>query len=142
MKIKELNKEINNLYYSKNKNIFVEKQEDKIYITDKYVVWIISEKDFIFDIDKFKKANIKSVVDFVANKFLYEAVKSNECIKDDSLIIVSFVNKEENIKVQINEKFLKYFDKNCSFKIVDDSTPVLVYEKEELVGMITPIKTY
>lgn len=140
MKIKELNKEIIKLFYDKNKKIYVQKQGDKVYISDSYVVWILNEEDFIFDVNKFKDPNIKSIIDNIQNKELINGVKSNELLKEDKDIFVNIIH--DNIKVKINEKYLKCFNENCTFKIVNDTTPVLVYENDNLVGLICPIKTY
>ena len=41
-----------------------------------------------------------------------------------------------------NEKYLKCFNENCTFKVVNAITPVLVYENDNLVGLICPIKKY
>lgn len=140
MKIKELNKEIISLFYNKTKNILVEKQDGKIYVTNKYVVWILNEEDFIFDINKFKTVNIKSIVDNVENKELLNAIKSNEFSKEKNVVYSKLVC--ENMEVTINEKYLKCFNENCTFKIVNNITPVLVYENDNLVGLICPIKKY
>ena len=140
MNIKQLNKEIINLYHNKNKKIYMDKQNEKIYITDSYAVWIISEKDFIFDTNKFKTVNIKSIIDDVESKTLLNGIKTGEYHKDKS--ITSVIIKSEELSVQINEKYLKLFNENCTFKVVNDNTPVLVYENDELVGMVCPIKTY
>lgn len=140
MKIKELNKEIIKLFYNKNKKILVEKKDGKIYITDSYVVWILNEEDFIFDINKFKTVNIKSIVDNVENKELLNAIKSNEFSKEKNVVYSKLVC--EDIEVTINEKYLKCFNENCTFKVVNAITPVLVYENDNLVGLICPIKKY
>lgn len=74
------------------------------------------------------------------NKDLLEGIKTGEYHKDKSLTLA--IIKNEEIKVQVNEKYLKYFNESCSFKIVNDTTPVLVYEGEELIGLICPVKNY
>lgn len=142
MKTKELNKEIVNLYHNKNKNIYVEESDGKVYISDSYVVWILDKNDFIFDINAFKSCKIKSIVESVTKKELVDAIKSNQYTKENSLTLISLMNEEHAIKVNINEKYLKCFEDNCTFKVVNETSPVLVYENKILVGIIMPVKSF
>ena len=139
MKIKKLNEEILKRYYKDNK-LYVEKFDDKIFISDSYCVWIINSEDFIFDINKFKAVRIFSLVNGVMDKQLLDGLLTNEYTKEGK-ITYRYIVHEDN-KVIIDEQHLKCFNDDCNFKIVDNHTPVLVYENEQLVGMICPIKRF
>ena len=47
--------------------------------------------------------------------------------------------KSEKYKVVVNEKLLKNFDKNCTFHLSGDLSPVYIYEGCVLVGVVLPI---
>ena len=47
--------------------------------------------------------------------------------------------KSEKYEVLINEKLLKNFDKNCTFHLSGDLSPVYIYEGCVLVGVVLPI---
>ena len=47
--------------------------------------------------------------------------------------------KSENYEVVVDEKLLKNFDKNCTFHLSGDLSPVYIYEGCVLAGVILPI---
>lgn len=47
--------------------------------------------------------------------------------------------KSENYEVVVNEKLLKNFDKNCTFRLSGDRSPVYIYEGCVLAGVILPL---
>lgn len=49
--------------------------------------------------------------------------------------------KHGDIEVCINKKYYQLY-KGCTFKVLSDIKPVLVYDKENLVAFILPIKRY
>ena len=44
-----------------------------------------------------------------------------------------------NEPIYINKQLLKYYGKNMSFKVIDSKSPVFVYEKDTLVGIVLPV---
>ena len=47
--------------------------------------------------------------------------------------------KSENYEVVVDEKLLKNFDKNCTFHLSGDRSPVYIYEGCVLAGVILPL---
>ena len=47
--------------------------------------------------------------------------------------------KSENYEVVVDEKLLKNFDKNCTFHLSGDKSPVYIYEGCVLAGVILPL---
>ena len=54
---------------------------------------------------------------------------------------IALLNNEIHVTVEINKKYYNLY-KGCTFKILSDIKPVLVYDKENLVAFILPIKRY
>lgn len=44
-----------------------------------------------------------------------------------------------NEPIYVNKQLLKYYDKNMSFKVINSKSPVFVYEKDSLVGIVLPV---
>lgn len=47
--------------------------------------------------------------------------------------------ESEHSHAWVNEKYLKEFDPDCSFKIGKPRQPVLIYENDEVVGIVCPV---
>lgn len=125
---------------SKNDKIYMQKDENKIYVTDGIVVFIIKEKDFIFDINKFKHPDIKSIIYNDIELSLEDATVDKVYLDTDKKQYA--ILKGEEHEVTINNKCLSYFNTDCTFKIQEELKPVIVYENDEVVGVIMPIKRY
>ena len=73
------------------------------------------------------------------------ADKSEHGYKTDQLIYIESIKgngvilKSEKYEVVVNEKFLKNFDKNCTFQLSGELAPVYIYEGGVLAGVILPI---
>lgn len=93
---------------------------------------------------RYEKASdkIQYIIDY---GFDYDGFNTVESLKglidSDKYTIRTLINKDNTIKVNVNDKYLKLFD-YPEVKVKDDHSPVLVYEKGELVGLILPIKEY
>ena len=124
----------------------VAKSEDgnKIYIICNSHFYIL-EKDFFF-------LDYEMVVDKVGElqhntiqNILKGADKSEDGYKTDQLIHIEAIKgngvflKSENHEVVINEKLLNNFDKNCTFQLSGELSPVYIYEGYVLAGVILPI---
>ena len=73
------------------------------------------------------------------------ADKSEHGYKTDQLIHIEMIKgngvilKSEKYEVVVNEKFLNNFDKNCTFHLSGELSPVYIYEGGVLAGVILPI---
>lgn len=139
MNLKKINNEVVRLYHSKSETVIVQRVDDKVYVTDKYVAFILNDSDFIFDTNKFKTADIKSIVENDLRLPL-EDVHIDKIVLEDKKQYA--ILKNENIEAMINNKYLSYFNDNCVLKVIDEKHPVIVYENDEVVGIILPIVRY
>lgn len=138
MKVQKLNKELLNLYYKNNKRIYAHKVDDKVYVTDSYRMWILKEKDFILDINKCKATDLTKLF----NEDGYEtAIKTNELVEMDKCVGVYVTDQINSIRVLVNQKYFDLFE-NYTLKVKDDKSVLLVYEHDELAGVVTPMKVY
>lgn len=135
MKIKEINKKFMNLYF-KEKNIVYQKEDNYIYITDSYTLYKLKEEDFILNINLFKQVNLLKFLNETGYK---DSIISDELFIKDKIKLRLIYNNE--YKIKINNDYLKCFD-NPTLKIKNETSPVLVYENELLVGLICPTIEY
>ena len=139
MKIQKINKNLLDTYY-KNKILYYQKLDDICYVTDSYIAYKLPANEFMLDTEKLKNRafdylfNDYDYVDGIETK-TYEEIKSN----NKKLLGVILKNEEKNLEVVINKKYLELFD-DYTLKIKSDVSPVLVYEKGIIVGLILPIK--
>lgn len=139
MKVQKLNKELLNIYYNKDKRIYAQLVEDKVYITDSYRAWIVNKEDFILDINKMKNVDISK---FFNEDGYITAHKENRFVEmTDGTMGVYLTSDETDFEVLINKKYLDVFE-NYTLKIKGEREPVLVYEHEELVGLVLPMRTF
>ena len=134
MKINKVNEEFLKLYF-KNKKVYCKEVNKFIYLSDSYRIYRLFKEDCILDISKFIEVNLDS---FMKDDNYEDGIITNELIIDKYKL--RLIKNEQN-KVYVNDEYLKLFD-NPEVKIKDDHSPVLVYEKGELVGLILPIKEY
>ena len=138
MKVKKLNKELLDLYYKKDKKVYAYKAEDKVYLSDSYRAWIINNEDCVLDINKMNNVDLTKFF----NEDGYETgIKTNEMVQLEKYVGVYITNEDKSLKVVISQKYLDVFE-NYTLKIKAEDKPVLVYEHEELVGLILPMRTF
>ena len=141
MKIQKINKNLLDTYY-KNKKLYYQKLDDVCYVTDSYIAYKLPANEFMLDNEKLKTCNINYLfddydyVDGIETK-TYEELKSN----NKKLLGVIIKNEEKNLEVIVNKKYLELFE-DYTLKIKSDVSPVLVYEKGIIVGLILPIRKY
>ena len=137
MKIKKINKEFLDLYY-KNKLVAYELDEEngKVYLTDSYRMYIINYEDFIFRFDLFRNCSLKRLLN---EDEYYDAELSDTFEKINGVMCKILYVKDKIIKV--NSKYFDLFD-NYTLKAKDETSPILVYENDELKGLVMPIKEY
>lgn len=68
-----------------------------------------------------------------------ETIEQLNPIKRGRKTIKLLAFKAGDVKVKVNSSFLTFFDKNAEFQILNDVSPIRVYEYGELVGVIMPI---
>ena len=141
MKIKKINKNLLDTYY-KNKILYYQKLDDICYVTDSYIAYKLPANEFMLDTEKLKNRAFNYLfddydyVDGIETK-TYEEIKSN----NKKILGVIIKNEEKNLEVIVNKKYLELFE-DYTLKIKSDVSPVLVYEKGIIVGLILPIKSY
>ena len=139
MKIQKINKNLLDTYY-KNKILYYQKLDDICYVTDTYIAYKLPANEFMLDTEKLKNRafnyifNDNNYVDAVETK-TYEEIKVN----NKKLLGVIIKNEEKNLEVIVNKKYLELFE-DYTLKIMSEVSPVLVYEKGIIVGLILPIK--
>ena len=141
MKIQKINKNLLDTYY-KNKILYYQKLDDVCYVTDSYIAYKLPANEFMLDTEKLKTCSINylfddnNYVDGIETK-TYEEMKAN----NKKILGVIIKNEEKNLEVIVNKKYLELFE-DYTLKIKSDVSPVLVYEKGIIVGLILPIKRY
>ena len=139
MKIQKINKNLLDTYY-KNKILYYQKLDNICYVTDSYIAYKLPANEFMLDTEKLKNRNFdflfkdNNYVDAIETK-TYEEIKVN----NKKLLGVKIKNEEKNLEVIVNKKYLELFD-DYTLKIKSNVSPVLVYEKGIIVGLIMPMK--
>ena len=139
MKIQKINKNLLDTYY-KNKILYYQKLDNICYVTDSYIAYKLPANEFMLDTEKLKNRafdylfNDNDYVDGIETK-TYEEIKAN----NKKILGVIIKNEEKNLEVIVNKKYLELFD-DYTLKIKSDVSPVLVYEKGIIVGLILPLK--
>ena len=141
MKIQKINKNLLDTYY-KNKILYYQKLDNVCYVTDSYIAYKLPANEFMLDTEKLKTCNINylfddyNYVNGVESK-TYEEMKAN----NKKILGVIIKNEEKNLEVIVNKKYLELFE-DYTLKIKSDVSPVLVYEKGIVVGLILPMRKY
>lgn len=139
MKVQKLNKELLNLYYKKNKKVYAQLVHDNVYVGDSYRIWRLKYDDFMLDMNKLKKIDL---VHFFNEDGYVEGFKTNKLVENENGTTSVYITSEEHdFDVLINKKFLDVFE-NYTLKIKSETSPVLVYENDEAVGLLLPIRQH
>ncbi len=140
MDLKKVNKLIIDSFMSKDCKLAVGRTDELVGITtDGFCLFIIDRKDFIFDYDKLeniKAFNFMNVVKLECETELVELTGDVKVLTELKRKIVKVAN--ENKYTFVNEKYLKYFSKNCKYRIDETKTlsPLYVFDEGNLVGVI------
>lgn len=117
---------------------------DYIYLSpDGYVGYKIPNKDFFIDMKKAvpDRVPIENIVKkYLNDKNHEDAFLTNDIKKVDKVKCTAIKISNDKTCVWVNEKFLKEFDKDCTFKILSPKSPIFIYENEEMAGFVMPIK--
>ena len=106
--------------------------------------YILEKENFFLDYEKLvdKVGDLQS---HIIQNILKGVDKAELGYRTDQLIYIENIKgngvilKSEKYEVVVNEKFLKNFDKNCTFYLSGDLAPVYIYEGYVLAGVILPI---
>ena len=122
----------------------VAKSEDgnEIYFISGGHLYIL-QKDFLFlDYERlvYKTGELQNNT---LQNILKGADKAEPGYRTNRLICMGSIKgnflKSENYEVVVNETLLKNFDKNCTFRLSGDKSPVYIYEGCVLAGVISPL---
>ena len=122
----------------------VAKSEDgnEIYFISGSHLYIL-QKDFLFlDYERlvYKTGELQNNT---LQNILKSADKAEPGYRTNQLICMGSIKgnflKSENYEVIVNETILKNFDKNCTFRLSGDKSPVYIYEGCVLAGVILPL---
>ena len=124
----------------------VAKSEDgnKIYIICGSHFYIL-DKDFFFLDYEMLVDKVGELQNNTIQNILKGVDKSEDGYKTDQLIHIEAIKgngvflKSKKHEVIINEKLLNNFDKNCTFQLSGELSPVYIYEDYVLAGVILPI---
>ena len=134
----KFSKDINKYYFNlllKGDKVFYTIIDDKIYLSDSYIISIINKDDFLLNIEKLINVDLRIFFNKL-NEFDYRNIKTWYGHED----IISLLD-DNNYKVNINKKYFKLYH-DMSFKIFENIKPVIVYNNDEIIGLILPIKVY
>ena len=122
----------------------VAKSEDgnEIYFISGSHLYIL-QKDFLFlDYERLVYETGELQNNTLQN-ILKGADKAEPGYRTNQLIYVEPIKgvflKSENYEVAVNETLLKNFDKNCTFRLSGDKSPVYIYEGCVLAGVVLPL---
>ncbi len=114
--------------------------DEEIAVTlDGYALYRIPQNRFYIDLNKIPgfKLKVNSFFEFDTE----DATKTNELKKVKKVTLVKL--KSANAYTWVDEKLLKYFDKECTFAISKNKpliSPVKIFEDEVCVGIVLPFK--
>ena len=119
----------------KNKRVFCEYDDinKKYLLCDSYIISIVSEN--YLNNDCMNNTKLEHFFALPIEEYL-EASKIVLVGSDKTVGL-----KHGDIEVLIDKKYYDLY-KNCTFKIIGDIRPVLVYDNEKLIAFILPIKKY
>lgn len=144
MKLEKINADIVKKYYKGDGRFMVGAYNtERIGITyDGIVMYIISLEDWLYDTSKLLKGGeTTSQIPRMVNDALegsLDAVLTGVMMKQDKNTLYEL--KTEKFNVYINGRFLRNFDKVCTFKCKSPKSPVVVYEDGNIAGFILPVK--
>lgn len=129
----------------KKKTIYCNYAMDENYIyfaPDGYRIFKIYKPLFLIDLKKAlpDKRPRESLTYFFKADNLEEGNKTGEMRVIDGRKKTIIKIKSEHSHAWINEKYLKEFEADCSFKIGTPKQPVFIYEHNEVVGIVLPVR--
>lgn len=126
----------------KDKTVYVNYgiDEENVYLfLDQYRIFKFKKANFLIDLEKAlpNKTPIQNCNRFFDDESKAVAQRTKDLKQIDKATVVKIAN--ESGCAWINEKFLKEFDKEATFKIGKPHEPVQVIEQGEVVGIVLPV---
>lgn len=122
---------------------FIFSYKSAVVLLNKCQVFIFPDKDFLLQESKLKAAGVHSSNTFknVIDQGVYAepARKTGISMEFHGKDCMELNKLGSNEPIYINKQLLKYYGKNISFKVIDSKSPVFVYEKDTLVGIVLPV---
>ena len=106
--------------------------------------YILEKENFFLDYEKLVD-EVGEVQSNTIQNILKGIDKAEEGYRTDQLICITSIKgngvilKSEKYEVLVNEQLLKNFDKNCTFYLSGELSPVYIYEGCVLAGVVLPI---
>ena len=125
----------------KGQQWFISISNDNVTLGSSYQLWVINKEDFILDTTILIHNGVKVIA---PKNLLGDFENAESLVKTDiKRIIDKYTCMELKLKddhIYVNEKLLKYYDKDAEFKAVKVNSLVYVYEEDLLVGAVLPVK--
>ena len=128
---------------NKASNWFIFSYKSAVVLLNKCQVFIFPDKDFLLQESKLRVAGVhssdtfKNVIDQGA--YAEPARKTGISMEFHGKDCMELNKLGSDEPIYINKQLLKYYGKNMSFKVIDSKSPVFVYEKDTLVGIVLPV---
>ena len=144
MNLKNINTEIVKGYSKEYVRFMVGAYDNEhIGITcDGATLWILKLEDYIFNTSKLLKgkettSQIPRIINDAIDGSL-DVTLTGVMMKQDKKTLCEL--KCEKFNVYIDGRYLRNFDKVCTFKCKSPKSPVVVYEDGNIAGLILPVK--
>lgn len=128
---------------NKASNWFIFSYKSAVVLLNKCQVFIFPDKDFLLQESKLRAAGVHSSDTFknvIEQEVHAEPARKTGISKEFHGKDCMELNKlGSNESIYVNKQLLKYYGKNMSFKVIDSKSPVFVYEKDTLVGIVLPV---
>lgn len=128
---------------NKASNWFIFSYKSAIALLNKCQVFIFPDRNFLLQESKLKAAGVHSSDTFknvIEQEVHAEPARKTGISKEFHGKDCMELNKlGSNELIYVNKQLLKYYGKNISFKVIDSKSPVFVYEKGSLVGIVLPV---
>lgn len=129
----------------KQRDIYIGHNENHYFVTlDRFTIHIIPDYRFILDMEKIKSITGRDSLSRATLSSMLSTATKEIHITDTKKIIDKLscrIFEGDNFSLVIDEKLLKYNDLSKStFKGIKANNPLYIYEGEELVSFILPIR--
>lgn len=122
---------------------FIFSYKSAIALLNKCQVFIFPDRNFLLQESKLKAAGVHSSDTFknvIEQEVHAESARKTGISKEFHGKDCMELNKlGSNESIYVNKQLLRYYDKNMSFKVINSKSPVFVYEKDSLVGIVLPV---
>lgn len=144
MNMKKINKFILDEFgKSDGTTLQVGEYEDKIFVSNGFVGFLIDKDKFIFDTDKIttrmkmREAHIKGIFEDINH---VDAPVSGEIKLVGKSEMIGISAEDQKTTAYVNRKYLNFFDKAHTYKINGKANPIIVYEEDKAIAVIVPVR--